>query len=61
MSSAETIKALCARAIAAEGEDVEPALRELHAALKNHIESLREMAAAKLLGPQQPPSDAPPA
>jgi hypothetical protein len=60
MSSAERIKALCARAIEAEGADAEPALRELHAALKTHIEHLREMAATKLLGPQQhPPSDLP--
>ena len=55
MSSEATIQELCARALVAEGAEVEPALRDLHAALKAHIESLREMAAAALLSPQQPP------
>ena len=58
MSSEANIKELCARAIAAEGAEVEPLLRELHAALKAHIESLREMAVA-LLSPLQPPPDSP--
>jgi len=57
MSSEATIQELCARALAAEGAAVEPALRDLHAALKAHIESLREMAAAALLTPQQPPPE----
>jgi hypothetical protein len=59
MSSEANIKKLCARAIAAEGAEVEPALRELHAALKAHIESLREMAAVALLNPQEHPPDSP--
>ena len=59
MSSEANIKELCARAIAAEGAEVEAALRELHAALKAHIESLRDMAAIALLSPQQPPPDSP--
>jgi len=53
MSLEANIKELCARALTAEGADVEPVLRDLHAALKAHIESLREMAAAALLDPQQ--------
>jgi hypothetical protein len=59
MSSEQTIKELCARALAAQGADVEPVLRDLHSALKAHIEGLREMAAVALLSPQRPPTDLP--
>ena len=58
MSSEELIKTLCARAIAAEGDDF-AATADLHAALKAHIEFLRTMAAAALLKPVIPPSDLP--
>ena len=59
MSSEELIKALCTRAIAADGDDFAAATAELHTALKAHIESLRTMAAAALLKSLIPPSDLP--
>jgi hypothetical protein len=59
MSSEELIKALCVRAIAANGDEFAAATAELHTALKAHIESLRTMAAAALLKPLIPPSDLP--
>jgi hypothetical protein len=59
MSSEEHIKALCARAITAEGADFVTAADELHAALKAHIEALRALAVAALLNPPTPPSDLP--
>jgi hypothetical protein len=64
MSREEQIKELCARAVAAEGTDFESALRDLHAALKAHIDGLRAMTAAALLAPptpsaQNPPTDLP--
>jgi hypothetical protein len=59
MSSEELIKALCARAITAEGDDFAAATAELHTALRAHIDSLRTMAAAALLKPVIPPSDLP--
>ena len=61
MSSEEHIKALCTRAITAEGPDFVAVTRELHAALKAHIESLRALAVAALLNPPAPPTDLPPA
>ena len=61
MSSEEHIKALCARAITAEGADFVAATAELHAALKAHIEALRALAVAALVNPPIPPSDLPPA
>ena len=45
MSSEQTIKDLCLRAITAEGADFASAVAELHAALKTHTENLRAMAA----------------
>lgn len=59
MSSEEHIKALCARAIAAEDVDFNSAAADLHAALKAHIESLRAMAAAALVNHSIPPTDLP--
>jgi hypothetical protein len=61
MSSEEQIKALCARAIAAETSDFAAAIAELHAALKAHIESLRALAVVALVSPPTPPTDVPPA
>lgn len=52
LTSEEVIKDLCIRAIMAEGPDFQPALDELHAALRNHIDSLRAMAASALLSSQ---------
>jgi hypothetical protein len=59
MSPEEHIKALCARAITAEGADFESATAELHTALKAHIDRLRALAAAALLNPPTPPTDLP--
>ncbi len=59
MSSEEYIKDLCARAITAEGDDFVAVTKELHAALKAHIESLRFLVAASLLPPPTPPTDLP--
>ena len=61
MSSEEHIKALCARAISAEGPDFAAITKELHAALKAHIEALRALAVAALLNSPTPPTDLPPA
>ena len=61
MSSEERIKALCARAITAEGPDFVAATAELHAALKAYIEALRSLAVAALVSPPAPPTDLPPA
>ena len=61
MSSEEHIKSLCARAITAEGPDFADVTKELHTALKAHIEALRALAVAALLNPPAPPSDLPPA
>lgn len=61
MSSEEQIKALCARAIAAETPDFAATIAELHAALKAHIESLRALAVVALVSPRIPPTDVPPA
>jgi hypothetical protein len=60
MSAEEKIKELCARAVTAEGSDFEPALRELHTALKAHIDGLRAMTAAALLAPPIPNAENPP-
>jgi len=59
MSSEELIKALCARAIAAEGAEFASATAELHAALKAHVERLRVMAAAALVNTPVPPAEFP--
>ena len=56
MSSEEYIKDLCARAIAAEGDEFVAVTNELHAALKSHIESLRSLVLAALLPPPTPPN-----
>ncbi len=56
MSSEDYIKDLCARAIAAEGDEFVAVTKELHAALKAHIESLRSLVAASLLPPPTPPN-----
>ena len=56
MSSEDLIKTLCARAITAEGPDFANVTRELHAALKAHIEAVRAMAVAALLNPPSPPT-----
>lgn len=57
MSSEQTIKDLCLRAITAEGADFASAVAELHAALKTHTENLRAMAATALVTAPIPPSD----
>jgi hypothetical protein len=46
----DRIRELCAKAIAAPGGDeLEPALSELKAALHEHTERLRQLAAKKLV------------
>jgi hypothetical protein len=59
MSSEEHIKALCSRAITAEGSDFDSVTAELQAALKAHIENLRALAVASLVNPPVPPTDLP--
>jgi len=59
MSPEEHIKALCARAITAEGTDFDSVTAELQAALKAHIESLRALAVGSLVNPPAPPTDLP--
>jgi hypothetical protein len=44
----DRIRDLCARAVEAEQHEVEPVFEELKAALREHIEQLRELATAKL-------------
>ena len=56
MSSEEYIKDLCARAITAEGDDFVAVTKELHTALKAHIENLRSLVLASLLPPPTPPN-----
>jgi len=58
MASEESIRELCARVVAADEADLQPALAALHAALKAHVENLRGMAAAALVNPI-PPSTLP--
>jgi len=57
MSSEQTIKDLCLRAITAEGTDFAAAVAELHPARRAHTENLRAMAATALVNPPSPPSD----
>ena len=50
----DRIQALCAKAIATpEGEDLDVILTELKAALREHTERLRNLAAAKARSPQR--------
>jgi hypothetical protein len=44
----DRIRTLCADVVAAEGDHLEPSLSELKAALHEHTERLRKVAAAKL-------------
>jgi hypothetical protein len=57
MSFEEYIKDLCARAIAAEGDDFIAITNELHNALRSHIDSLRSLVFAMLLPPPTPPAN----
>ena len=61
MSPEEHLKALCARAITAEGADFESVSAELHTALKAHIDRIRALAVAAFMNPPAPPTDLPPA
>ena len=44
----DRIRDLCAKAVDAETEDFQPVLEELKAALREHTERLRQLAARKL-------------
>jgi hypothetical protein len=46
----DRIRTLCAHVVAAEEANLEPSLSELKAALHEHTERLRKIAAAKLAG-----------
>jgi hypothetical protein len=55
----DRIRELCAKVVAAEGDPLEPLISELKAALREHNNRLRQMAAAKLansLPPRSRPS-----
>jgi hypothetical protein len=44
----DRIRDLCAKAVEAEQHELEPLFEELKSALRDHIDQLRELAAAKL-------------
>ena len=44
----DRIRDLCAKAVEAEQHELEPLFEELKSALREHIDQLRELAAAKL-------------
>jgi hypothetical protein len=50
------IRELCARAVAAPGDELEPILSNLKACLHEHAERLRQLAAARKLVPRIPPA-----
>ena len=57
MRTEDQIKELCARVIAAEGEELYSALAELRTVLRNHCEEVQNMALASVLKiPATPPS-----
>jgi len=46
----DRIRELCAKVVAATEEEVEPAISELQAALREHTSRLRKLAVTKLTG-----------
>lgn len=50
MALEDLIRELCARAVAAPQGDLDAILRELQAALREHTEQMRQLAAKALVG-----------
>jgi hypothetical protein len=49
----DRIRELCAEALITQGSQIEQALSDLQAALREHIRRLREFANAKLVSPRE--------